>query len=278
MSETVFLDCPDADAVPSARQIAEIAGSTRQLVVRFPSMVEIVRPEYPSLRKTRDLAQDFKTRLLEELTSLLPTHTVFDAGTHFDEKISKILNQGPIGTTISGISQLTLLQVIAEETVLIHADAIVQAAQRFRSHASELAGRLALKLNVLPEAFANPLFRLEYDPSGDNPVSVLDAEWNYWFHGFECAFGNSRTGEYVEVALGFRNEFGVLDPYFFAKYLQSVPEYQSLAQLFEDDYHDAQRAFEILENHRRLQRVSGASLDFVDGTTLQMMGLIALPE
>jgi len=253
MEETVFLDYPDMEAVPTAHRIAELAESTPHLVLRFPTQFEIVSSHTLT---TRELTGDFLQRLVEELRPLLPNHSIFDAGGIYDPEARKNVLQLPVGARISGTSRLSLLRVVSEEEVLAHADALVQAAQRFRQIATELAGRLASKLNVSLEAFSNQEFEWDFDcdSSCDDCATALDEEWTYWFHGCECLFSSAKTGAYVEIILGFGDEFGVLDPYFFAKFLQSIPEFRPLAQQFQHEYHDTARAFEILEKHGMLSR------------------------
>ena len=108
--------------------------------------------------------------------------------------------------TITGVGTIRVQLKLTEEEVLEYADALVAAARRFRQVATELGRRLAAKLNVDMAAFANPLFRLEWDASGHNPIVPLDEEWTFWFHGFECLFSNRKTGQQVEVKFGYLNE------------------------------------------------------------------------
>jgi hypothetical protein len=61
----------------------------------------------------------------------------------------------------------------------------------------------------------------------------------------------------VEVRLGFREEFGGLDPYFFALFVQTTPGVERLADLMRDDYHGPSRVFEVLARDGHLRVVTG---------------------
>lgn len=79
--------------------------------------------------------------------------------------------------------------------------------------------------------------------------------WRFCFHGFEYRFEHERTRQVVEVQLGYADEFGVLDPYFFAEFARSTPGLEGVAGLFRDGFHDPDRALQILEERGRLHRV-----------------------
>jgi hypothetical protein len=56
--------------------------------------------------------------------------------------------------------------------------------------------------------------------------------------------------------MGFREEFGVLDPFFFARYVSTTPGLEKVAALFQDNYHDPLRALVVLERRGRLARIT----------------------
>jgi hypothetical protein len=76
-------------------------------------------------------------------------------------------------------------------------------------------------------------------------------------------------GQTVEVILGFPDESGVLDPFFFARFVATTKGLEGVAALFKDRFHDPRRALEVLERKGRPTRIA------VQGT--EDSGLIA-PE
>jgi hypothetical protein len=214
-----------------------------------------------------------KQLVIQKLARQLPNCAVFDSG-------------GGSGES----TWITIKEVISEQDVLANAEGIVAAMRLFRAKACELMSRLAQQLGVPLEAFSNRYFRLHYahsvklagrvsectDQSGEElargPFQRLvgkiwhvfehkTAEWEYYFHGGECQFRNMRTGQIVQVCLGFQDEFGVLDPYFFFQFVSTTPALEKVARLFTDGFHDTLRTLEILERHGYLGRISSQSGD-----------------
>jgi hypothetical protein len=138
---------------------------------------------------------------------------------------------------------------ITPETVLANADAIVAACRQFRALATELMGQVAIDLEMQPNEFAElatPALRT------DAP-GTLEAGWEYSFHGFECCLWHLQTGQTLEVRLEFAPEFGVLDPYFFAKFVRTSASHARVARLFADDFHDPLHALTVLAAEGRLR-------------------------
>jgi hypothetical protein len=65
-----------------------------------------------------------------------------------------------------------------------------------------------------------------------------------------------RTGQVVDVRLGFGDEFGVLDPYFLAHFLRTTPAHREAADLLADDYHNPSRVLEVLQARGDLREVA----------------------
>ena len=84
-------------------------------------------------------------------------------------------------------------------------------------------------------------------------------EWKFCFHGFECCFTHRRTGQIVDVRLGFGEEFGVLDPYFLARFIRTSPAHHEVAALLADDYHDPSRMLAVLHARDYLQVIEMAN-------------------
>lgn len=84
-------------------------------------------------------------------------------------------------------------------------------------------------------------------------------EWKFCFHGFECCFTHRRTGQVVDVRLGFGEEFGVLDPYFLAHFIRTSAAHREAATLLADDYHDPSRMLEVLHAGGHLRVITMAN-------------------
>lgn len=213
--------CRSVADLPSAPEIRQLVDDDHHLVLRVD----------PPLDGT-----GFDERLvIDWLAPRLPDYTVFDSG-----------------------GGVTIKRVIAEEDVLAEADAIVAAAVQFRRTASGLMDRLSKKLDIPLGAF----YGLEYRPLlrrgwfRDEWRGRLDSRWRYAFHGHQCGFRDRATGQDVEVEMGFRDEFGVLDPFFFARFVTTTPGLEGVATLFRDSYHDPLRALLVLERQGRLRRIT----------------------
>jgi hypothetical protein len=150
------------------------------------------------------------------------------------------------------------VNLIAEDDILAHADAILAAAVQFRCTSEDLMMRLSKKIDIPRETF----YSLDYKPLlrrgwfSNKWKGWLDSRWRYVFHGYECGFINQTTGQDVDVVLGFPREFGVLDPYFFFRFVKTTPGLESVAALFTHGFHDPLRTFEILEQQGYLTRIT----------------------
>ncbi len=207
MTKPIVRVCPGVHDLPPISAIRQLVNEEHHLVLRLQPP-----PSSP----------DFDARsLIDRLAPQLPDCTVFDSG-----------------------GGVTIKKVIAEEVVLAVSDAITAAAVLFRSTAADLMDRLSGTLAIPLESF----WGLEYRPLlrrgwfRDKWKGRLDSRWRYGFHGYECGFRDGHTGQEVEVILGFRGEFGVLDPYFFGRFVASTPGLEGVACLFKDDFHDPRRA------------------------------------
>jgi hypothetical protein len=93
--------------------------------------------------------------------------------------------------------------------------------------------------------------------TADDPDCELGDGWVSSPHGTECRFENGVTGQEVEVCLGFGAEFGVLDPYFFARFVKTTPGLEHLGTLLRHDFHDAARVIDTLATKGHVTRVEG---------------------
>lgn len=129
--------------------------------------------------------------------------------------------------------EINISKLIAYSEIEDHQDFFEQCAKEYRQLGEELLFKLVdaldLKLNT-----DFPLVTFNGLKSGKHIKGKMD-DWTYFVHGFHCGFKNDTTGQDIEVPLIFSLEFGVLDPYFFSRYIKSTPEYHPLpVEIFED--------------------------------------------
>lgn len=124
---------------------------------------------------------------------------------------------------------------LTSQEVELHQDFFVQSAKDYRSLAEKLIRQLAIHLKQ-PLIEELPLITL--NPNGDRGYGQTGEmnDWKYGFHGFHCNFTHNNTYQEIEVPLTFGMEFGILDPYFFSRYINSTPEYQPLPFKIKDAY------------------------------------------
>ena len=225
MSKPYWLMCHTEADIPPLADIRRLAVRGQHLVLRFPVA-----------RKPSDLN---KRRIIDMIARELPEYSVFDSG------------------AMDGTEQITIKAVIPKALVLAHAEPLVAAARQFGATAHMLISLLARKLEVPIEAFGNGMLRFRL--SDDQYTGDLPDDWRYSFHGYECRFENRRTKQVLDVKLGFPGEWGVLDAYFFHEFLKTTPEFEGIAALLEDGFHDTRRALDVLEEHGLLRLVVDAS-------------------
>jgi hypothetical protein len=208
-----------------------------------------------SLQVVLDLVTDDHHLVLE----IEPTHS----GPEFDVRsiISHFAPSLPDFTVFDSGGAVTIKKVIPAVDVLAHATAIVAAATQFRIKSEDLMKRLSTKLGLPLHAF----FSLEYKPLlrrgwfRNEWSGKLDRAWRYGFHGYECRFKDRYTGQTLDVCLGFNNEFGVLDPYFFHNFVVTTPGFEVVSSLFKNHFDDPLRALTILGLHGHLVLITDPS-------------------
>jgi hypothetical protein len=213
--------CRGIADLPSLPAIRQLVDDDHHLVLRLDPPLD---------------GADFDERMvIDRLASQLPDYTVFDSG-----------------------GAVTIKKVIAEAVVLAQADAILAAAEQFRRTATDLMGQLSRKVGIPLESFTGLEYRplLSRDWFRSRWKGRVDSDWRYGFHGHQCGFKNRSTGQVVEVEMGFRGEFGVLDPFFFSRFVSTTPGLEKVAALFRDSYHDPLRALVVLERRGRLMRIT----------------------
>ncbi|HEX8913523.1 MAG TPA: hypothetical protein VF796_14285 [Humisphaera sp.] len=222
--------------VPAAAVLRELTGRERTCHVRVEG--------------GRELPDDEVRLVISRLADSLPDHSVFWSG-----------------------DGVTAVPVISEAEVLAHSDPLVDAARHFRGIAEDLMERLARRFGVPVGAFSDIRRRPWARPArpgwrralallvpgrsrrGNLQRGDVDREWTYCFHGYQCAFASRSTGQVLDVELGYGDEFGVLDPQFFTRYLETTARCDALRRLFRDDYHDPAKAIDVLARHGHLRTV-----------------------
>jgi hypothetical protein len=211
---------------------------TEPLRIDCPSRAELL-----SLSRIRELATDEhhvvvlldanarKPEILINLAKALPDFAVFDSGCH------------------RGKEAITIKKVISSKEILSNAPEFVATARLFRVTATYLAQTLSNCLGVKPADLIH----------APKTKGRLNREWSYGFHGLECYFKNRKTGQELNVRLDFCDEFGVLDPSFFAQFIKTTPAFFNTARHLKDDFHDTSRVFELLTETGNLRIVTFAS-------------------
>ncbi|HAS42399.1 MAG TPA: hypothetical protein DCS93_18115 [Microscillaceae bacterium] len=126
---------------------------------------------------------------------------------------------------------------LTPQEVETHQSFFEQCAKDYRMLAEKLIRQLAAHLKQpfneeLPLATLNPYEQRSYPQFGEMN------KWRYFFHGYHCKFKHTITTQDIEVPLTFGLEFGVLDPYFFAHYIYSTPDYQPLSVNMKSEFAD----------------------------------------
>ena len=218
MTAPLRVNCPTAGDTPPAHQLRVWATDDRHVVLQFPPAA-LAGP-------------DAKASVVTQLAGALPECRVFDSGRDREHE------------------WVTVLRVIPTAVVAANAAGFFAAMRLFRQTASSLAHALAARLGVSP---ADLLDRV----TADAAACELEGGWMSRPHGLECRFENRVTGQEVEVCLTFGAEFGVLDPYFFARFVKTTPSLERLGALLRHDFHDAARVIDILAAGGHLSSVEG---------------------
>lgn len=217
-SEPLRIPCPDIESVPPASELARLSVPGRHVVLQFPASF-----------------QQRKRELIEPLARLLPDHRVFDSG------------PGP-----GGAECVTVYQAIEKSVVLENLPLFLRAIRDFSHTANSLCRRLAEAHGVRPE----DLFARRGEIGRGRPSRL--GEWKFCFHGLECCFTSRWTGQVVDLRICFGDEFGVLDPYFLARFIRTTPAHREAARLLRDDFHAPLKMLEILGARGYLRPCEGA--------------------
>lgn len=134
--------------------------------------------------------------------------------------------------------------MIEERVIIENAELFSEAIDHYRLLGEELVTKLAKKLNYPIEEISE-FWRRELDRTLRR--GMLDESWNYWFHGTQCQFRNTATGQIVDVNLkDYQIDDPLPDPYFLAQYVHTTEQYMELAYLLVDKFQDTKKMLEIL--------------------------------
>lgn len=160
------------------------------------------------------------------------------------------------------LPEINISRLISAEEIVDHYDFFERCAKDYGKLAKKLITQLAryLQVEVIPkDPYAN-IYNLRL--SKHTPENRLMDTWKYFLHGHHCRFKNIHTEQQIEVALLFGQDYGVLDPFSFTKYIMSTPDYNPLPVEIYEDFHDGVRILDIMEKigkFEKVERILGGS-------------------
>ncbi len=192
---------------------------------------------------------DKLSKLLAEHESLILKYTFIKAD--YIDKIVGCLTEHSV-LNFYWDNSIHIRCSISTKKIFEKKDEIYQCAKAFRQDALRLMQLMADIFNIDLETL-NGLYELKHKKS-NKQRGQLNEDWNYYLHGAECCFENSKTGQVVEVIIITKPEFGCLDAYFFYNYMATTERYKKLAAWFENDYTKVGKAIDILAREGTLTR------------------------
>ena len=189
---------------------------------------------------------------------LFPQKLSADEKARCEQRIRAALPDAVIGNFIFywGYDRVNFQRVLTREAILENSAELVQSAREFRALASELGAQLAAKVGIGAAQlsacgqYLPPVLKIEQS-------GILNDNWNYFFHGFQCRFVDRASGQVADIEFGFGEEFGALDPWFWYQFLETTPRYAHLASWLALGYADARRMFDVLIEAGLLVEIQG---------------------
>jgi hypothetical protein len=202
---------------------------------------------------------------VDEIRKLLKSNNdkltlIFESGKTDDEyrkSLQKKLTNYHV-FNVRWMPEIWIYPSIETDKILEKKEEIYQAASSFRKDGIRLMKILGEEYNINPFE-GRELFDLKRKSRDNKQRGKVNEQWNFWFHGAECQFENRVTGQIVELVITNGSEFGVLDSYFFLKYLKTTPEFKELANFFSDDSKAVTKALNLLEDLGKLYRINNTS-------------------
>lgn len=230
------------EAVPDADELAALAVQCVKLTVKLPTRLAS-HSRYSQYEPTR-----FLRALKDALLLRLPGNRAVSIGSYLRGDAPQERDEAG---TLASWSALTVYTTLTEERILPHANAIVAAARDQDALATDLMVRLAHQLGDVPEPFAADAGHWPRHKQTGRLETLPD--WDYYFHGCDCAFGNRVTRQVVQAGQGNANVtghgFGMLNPYFFGDFCRSTPAHANLR------LGNWERVVEVLARHGYLLEV-----------------------
>jgi len=199
--------------------------------------------DFPNLKEIQEIQRGLQLRI----------NLVGSAQKHQKEKgeeLKAVLPNFFVGIHMNGY-EINVRKLITDEEIAQHQDFFELCAKEYGLLGEKLINEFILENNI-PDHGGFPLKKLNgyFGNKNHQPRGQMGA-WDYYFHGFHCAFENRGTQQKIEVPLTYGEEFGELDPYFFSIFIKSTPEFQPLPVPIYDDSNDGYR---ILKKMHQLGR------------------------
>lgn len=215
--------CRGAEDLPTAFALHEAVHTRLEGVLLFENL----------------LSETEKARCVEKVRAALPTSEVRGID------------------SLYGFDRIRFHRILPSETILEHAPQFAASAREFRRLATILCRRLASKIGISSTqlSYSGRFLPPEQEVAQSGKLS---ANWEYFFHGYQCGFTHRKTGQTLDVEFGFSDEFGVLDPWFWLQFLRSTPQFHFLAQLLPLGFTDAARMMDTLRDAGFLLEIEGS--------------------
>ena len=169
-------------------------------------------------------------RIVNSIKSILPeNYSVFYAGGCKD------------------YTNITIKRVISASEIDLIAEEIRLYAIAFKASATKLAKSIAALNEV-------PLSDLYLESEN---ITLFPENWDCYIHGQHYQCENLITKQIVEFSCWYDTNFGVLDPYFFYKFIESTPE-MTVPSVINDSFHDMSRVMEHMLKKGKLIKVSSS--------------------
>jgi len=103
-----------------------------------------------------------------------------------------------------------------------------------------------------------------WEIKNDSQNGLMNENWLYFFHGYECRFKNLKSGHIIEVILTFGDEYGVLNPIFIAKYIDTNPKYFNKNLEITNEFEIGSAIIEVLKTNNKLLEIENTGSVLID--------------
>ncbi len=211
-----------------------------------------------------------RDRVAQALMPRLPFHTVQEGWNNLDEAFLYPARTKPLeaGEVVKAWGRFSTRRNMPQQSIEDNLDLFLLAAVRYEEVVNPLMERMAKHLNVDVSDFTNcakwdNAWWTRGTQSGLLSIGANDPpgtqEWRWFFHGFDCQFNCEALWTTVEARMGFGPEggtnFGVLDPGFFLRFINSAESDSNLPDVLRDSASDTHCILERMEQVGFLRRV-----------------------